>query len=173
LILQIGRERRSMSLRILLLAICCASFGLVAAGGVFTVFISVGLIPRFEGKTHTGADYKIYETCVCLGAIGGCVISVFHPFCELGKWVQNGELLSWGQWMFIARGILILFGFFAGIFEGCFAIAIAELLNSIPVFARRVGFRHGIGITIFMIALGKLTGSLFYFAKEIFTAEGT
>ena len=161
-----------MSLRMIFLTVCCASFGLVAAGGVFTVFISVGLIPRFEGKTHTGADYKIYETCVCLGAMGGCLVSVFHPFCEFGRWIMTEEIISVGLWTVIAKGILILFEFFAGIFEGCFAIAIAELLNSIPVFARRVGFRHGVGITVLMIALGKVTGSLFYFMNQIFEREG-
>lgn len=160
-------------LRNLFLLIAAGSFGLVAAGGVFTVFISVGLIPRFEGKTHTGADYKIYENCVCLGAIIGCVISVFHPFFQWGTWIQTEGILDASQWLPIAKGVLILFGFFAGIFEGSFAIAIAELLNTIPVFARRVGFRHGVGIAILMIALGKASGSLFYFAKQIFTAGGT
>ena len=64
--------------------------------------------------------------------------------------------------------ILILWGFFAGMFVGCLALAIAEMLNSIPIFSRRIGFRHGLGIAITAAAFGKLTGSLIYFAEGIF-----
>ena len=53
-------------------------------------------------------------------------------------------------------------------FVGCLAFAIAEMLNSIPIFARRIGFRHGLGVAICFAALGKLTGSLLYFAYGIF-----
>jgi len=59
-------------------------------------------------------------------------------------------------------------GVFAGMFVGCLALAIAEMLNSIPIFARRIGFRHGLGVAITAAALGKLLGSLIYFAKGIF-----
>ena len=34
------------------LGICGLSFGLLASAGVFTVLVSVGLIPRFAGKMH-------------------------------------------------------------------------------------------------------------------------
>ncbi|MDD2973128.1 MAG: stage V sporulation protein AB [Lachnospiraceae bacterium] len=158
--------------RNIFMILCGGSFGLIAAGGVFTVFISVGLIPRFEGKTHTGADYTIYETMVCLGAIGGCIVSVFHGYCELGNFISRHHILPDQTWLIIAKVLLILFGLFAGMFEGCFAIAIAEMLNTIPIFARRVGFRHGLGIAILMIALGKLAGSLFYFSQRIFLYGG-
>ena len=39
----------------------------------------------------------------------------------------------------------------------------AEMLDSIPIFARRVGFRHGLGIAICAMAAGKFAGSLLYF----------
>ena len=63
---------------------------------------------------------------------------------------------------------LMFGGVFAGMFVGCLALAIAEMLNSIPIFARRIGFRHGLGVAITAAALGKLLGSLIYFAKGIF-----
>ena len=68
----------------------------------------------------------------------------------------------------IGTAFLILFGLFAGMFVGCLAFAIAEMLNSIPIFARRIGFRHGLGVAICFADLGKLTGSLLYFAYGIF-----
>ena len=33
-------------------------------------------------------------------------------------------------------------------FIGCLALAIAEMLDSIPIFARRISFRHGLGWAI-------------------------
>lgn len=41
-----------MFLKQIFLGIVGVSFGMFAAGGVFTVLISVGLIPRFAGKMH-------------------------------------------------------------------------------------------------------------------------
>ena len=73
--------------------------------------------------------------------------------------------------MFIQVGgnlFLVIFGIFAGMFVGCLALAIAEMLNSIPIFARRIGFRHGLGVAVTAAELGKLAGSLIYFAKGIF-----
>ena len=51
---------------------------------------------------------------------------------------------------------------------GCLALAIAEMLNTIPIFARRIGFRHGLGIAMLAVALGKLMGSIIYFTQRVF-----
>ena len=59
-------------------------------------------------------------------------------------------------------------GLFMGMFVGCLALAIAEMLNSIPIFARRVSYRHGLGIAVLAVALGKLAGSLYYFWRGEF-----
>ena len=73
-----------------------------------------------------------------------------------------------GEGNLIGTLIQIVFGLFAGIFVGCLALAIAEMLNTIPVFARRIGFRHGLGVAILAVALGKLAGSLIYFTQHFF-----
>lgn len=134
----------------ILLAICGLSFGLVAAGGVFTVLISVGLIPRFAGKTHTADHVFLYEDAVVTGTILGALASLFsfgslHPPAWLAVLLQ------------------CIYGGFSGVFVGCLALAIAEMLNAVPVFARRTGFRKGLGIAVLAMALGKLAGSLVYF----------
>ncbi|MFQ9479331.1 stage V sporulation protein AB [Waltera sp.] len=41
------------------------------------------------------------------------------------------------------------------------------MLDSIPIFARRISFRHGLGGAILGMAAGKICGSLFYFATEL------
>lgn len=161
-----------MFLKNIFMAVTAGSFGLIVSGGVLTVFVSVGLIPRFAGKTHSGDRILCYESMVCAGAIGGCVFSVFHKFLEIGNYVLTHTVISKNTWMYIAYTVLIIFGVFSGMFVGCFAIAIAEMLNTIPIFFRRAGFRHGLGIAILMIALGKIAGSLFYFIKHIYLYGG-
>ena len=68
--------------------------------------------------------------------------------------------------------LLVCLLVFAGIFVGCLALAIAEMLNTIPVFARRIGFRHGLGIAILAVAIGKLVGSLLYFTQQVYLYGG-
>ena len=68
--------------------------------------------------------------------------------------------------MGLGTGGQLIFGLFAGMFIGCLALAIAEMLDSIPIFTRRISFRHGIGLAILTMAAGKLCGSLFYFWSE-------
>ena len=77
-----------------------------------------------------------------------------------------------GAWYLIGTVFLLVFGVFAGIFVGCLALAIAEMLNTIPIFARRIGFRHGLGIAILAVALGKFVGSLIYFTQRVFLYGG-
>lgn len=154
------------------LGILGGSFGLMTAGGVFTVLLAVGLIPRFAGKTHTGRKVTLYETMVILGTLAGNMLSVFDECCKpvVPLLLQNGipEGILW-----IAGEILLVgFGLFAGIFVGSLAMAIAEMLNSIPIFARRVGFRHGLGIVVTAMALGKMIGSFYYFYEKIYLFGG-
>ena len=42
------------------LAFAGVSAGLLVSGGVFTVLLSVGLVPRFAGITNTGKKIFLY-----------------------------------------------------------------------------------------------------------------
>lgn len=159
-----------MLLRRVFLGVLGASFGLMTAGGVFTVLLAVGLIPRFAGKTHTGRKVMLYETMVILGTMAGDLCSVFEP--RIGA-VATGRMGVPESVLNCAGGILLTcFGLFAGIFIGSLAMAIAEMLDSIPIFARRIGFRHGLGIAVLAMALGKAAGSLYYFCQRIYLYGG-
>ena len=155
-----------MLIRQLLLIVTGASYGLLSAAGVFTVLVAVGLIPRFAGKTHTARYVLFYEEMVIFGTLTGAVLSVFSRYCQFGAWWQQ----RFPQYLNVLQGIGIFwqaaFGLFSGMFIGCLALAIAEMLDSIPILARRISFRHGIGLAILSIAIGKVCGSLLYFATE-------
>lgn len=153
------------------MAVYGLSAGLLVSAGIFTVLLAVGLAPRFIGATHTAKKIFLYEGCIMAGAVIGTFFSVIPALGHAGEWVRSrftgASLLS-----VIDRGgevFLAIAGIFMGMFVGCLALAIAEMLNSIPIFARRVSYRHGLGIAVLAVALGKLAGSLYYFWQgEIF-----
>lgn len=163
-------------IRWMLLAVIGASSGLIVSAGVFTVLISVGLIPRFAGKMHVARKIFVLEEMVVLGTLFGGFFSIFSDWGMVGAFVREHQLFGAGAtegvWNLLGTLFLLVFGVFAGIFVGCLALAIAEMLNTIPVFARRIGFRHGLGIAILAVALGKLTGSIIYFTQRVFLYGG-
>ena len=132
------------------------SYGLLSSAGVFTVLVAVGLVPRFAGKTHTAGKVMLYEEMVIFGTLTGAVLSVFSRYCQFGAWWQQ----RFPQYLSVLQGVGVFwqaaFGLFSGMFIGCLALAIAEMLDS----------RHGIGLAILSIAIGKVCGSLLYFATE-------
>lgn len=165
----------------ILMAILGAAAGFGVSGGVFTTLIAIGLVPRFAGKTHTADHIFLYEEMVVCGTLFGGLVTVFFPFIRLHEWLGDSltrsgafyEGLSVGRWYpVLGTFVLVVFGLFAGIFVGCLALAIAEMLDSIPIFARRSKFRHGIGIAILCMAIGKTLGSLLYFFKNLFLYGG-
>lgn len=152
-----------MLLRLGLLGFCGICFGVITSAGVFTVLSAVGLVPRFIGKTHSAKEVILYENMIILGTIVGGVFSVLGDEIRLGKWLEGRLGMVPGIWEAIANVILAAGGLFSGMLVGCLALAIAEMLDSIPIFTRRVSFRHGLGVVVLSIAIGKLCGSLFYF----------
>ena len=54
-----------------------------------------------------------------------------------------------------------LFGIGAGVFTGCLAAALAEVVNMMPVLSERVSLKKGMVGIMLLFALGKLAGSLF------------
>lgn len=158
-------------LKQIFLAACGLSFGLLSSAGVFTVLASVGLIPRFAGKMHTARKVFALEEAVILGTIAGGLASVFSDYAQVGAFLLARQPFGGATVVFLKVSgtlFLVVFGFFGGIFIGCLAFAIAEMLDSIPIFARRAGFRHGLGVAVTAAAFGKLIGSLLYFSRGIF-----
>ena len=134
------------------------SFGLLSAAGVFTVFSAVGLVPRFAGKTHSAQEIYWYENMIVLGSVIGCLVSI---------WPDSWKRVTAGLDEFQIFWLIII-GLFSGMFVGCLALSIAEMLDSIPIFTRRISFRKGIGLAVCSVAAGKLCGSLFYFWERLY-----
>ena len=96
------------------------------AGGLFALIIALGLVAEFADQTHTARHILWYEDAVAAGGILGNLISIYQfplPFGEAGAGI---------------------FGIFAGVFVGAWAMALTEIINIIPIFARRLDFRRGL-----------------------------
>lgn len=154
-------------MKTLFLVVLGASYGVLSAAGVFTVLVAVGLVPRFAGKTHTVRKVILFEEMIIFGTLAGGFLTVFPEYCQFSAWCQ--QRFPEMQELMRGAGIAaqVTFGIFAGMFVGCLALAVAEMLDSIPILTRRISFRHGIGVVILGVALGKLCGSLFYFWTEL------
>lgn len=160
-----------MIYRKILLGIVGFSSGLLVSGGIFMALIVVGLIPRFAEKTHTAEKVFQYENVVVAGTIMGTLTGTYDTYTgAFFEWVNS--IVGREAWQYGGRIFLIFYGIFAGCFVGCMALAIAEMLDSIPIFSRRIKFRKGLGFAVLSIALGKLAGSLIYFIEGVYRYGG-
>lgn len=161
-----------MILRKIFLVFLGMTYGFLSAAGVFTVLVAVGLVPRFAGRTHTANRVYLYEEMVIWGTIFGCFVSVFGEKCGLAAWLQTtypDHLVLWDR---LGHFLLAFAGMFAGMFIGCLALAIAEMLDSMPILSRRISFHGGVYYVIFSMAFGKLAGALIYFLTEFHRTAG-
>ena len=141
------------------------SAGLSIAGGVFTVFTAVGLVPRFAEHTKTGDAIMTYENQIVLGCFLGSLFSLFSGLGEGLRLCEPGgaEILRAMAWL-----ILGFVGLFTGVYVGTLAVSIAELLDAIPIMSHRVNLKRGVSLVIAGLAVGKLIGSLFYYMNGVY-----
>ncbi len=138
-----------MWIKQIFLAFIGLASGAAIAAGVFSFIISVGVVPRIIGKSRTAADIIAYENTVILGGTVGNIVSLFTPRLFGGIWS------------------VMLFGLSAGIFTGCLAVALAEILNTFPIMFRRFGIKEGLTWIMFSMALGKMVGALYFYANHM------
>ena len=127
------------------LAAAGLSAGVATAAGLFSFIVELGVVADFADRTHTAEHILFYEDCVALGGIVGNILYVFHIGIPLGT------------------PLLAAFGAFAGIFAGCWAMALAEMLNVFPIFMRRAKVVRYLSAFIISMALGKGLGAFLFF----------
>lgn len=131
----------------IILALIGLSSGVAVAGGLFAFIVELGVISDFADRTHTADEILLYEDCTALGGIIGNLVYLFKlsiPF---------GNLL------------LPVFGILAGIFVGCWSMALAEILNVFPIFIRRIKIVRYIAAFIISMALGRGVGAMLFFFR--------
>lgn len=131
-------------------------FGILAASGVLTVLMAVGLMPRYAGRVHEAKHIILFENMIIWGTMSGTFVSLFGNLADNSGLGILGLLLQ------------ILYGVFSGIFVGTLALAIAEMLDAFPIFFRRAKLSGGLAWIVLAIALGKMVGGFLYFYLRLY-----
>lgn len=121
--------------------------GIVIASGLVALLIGLKIIPRYAGITRTANHILLYENCAMAGAFMGNLATVYEWNLHMGSWVGG------------------VIGIFGGIFLGGWIIALTEVMDIMPIMARRTGLTRGIGLVIVSAAVGKTLWSLLYYYK--------
>lgn len=130
--------------------VALAAGGAVAAGS-FAFLLVIGIATRAMGRFKLGSYVDVVENSIMLGLLTGTVFSVFD-FAFSGFWLLG-----------IRHALLGLYGAGAGVFTGCVAMALAEILHTFPILFRRLRLKEGLPWIIATMAIGKTVGSLLYF----------
>lgn len=120
------------------------SGGLVV-GGAFAAFVAMlEIIPRLVHISQT-EDYKVfYQNAYILGVI----TFTFFYFSKFNMKLNN-----------IGVGII---GLTMGTFTGIFSSALAEVLNVIPVMAKKLRMKEESKYIVYALLFGKVAGSFYY-----------
>ncbi|MNN00242.1 hypothetical protein D3C81_1128280 [compost metagenome] len=117
--------------------------GIAVGGGVIALYIVLDMIPRLAQVTRSYDKVHWYEGAM----VGGSVVGTVADFWDLhfhGPWIGSGVV-----------------GLFDGFFVGMLAAALTEVLNVLPILAKRLHMqRYLLGLLLAMVC-GKVAGSLF------------
>jgi stage V sporulation protein AB len=147
------REERGMSTMLekrVFMAVVAYACGMAVSAGSFAFLLVIGVLPRMIARTKLGDRIFAVENSVILGVVTGSVVSVVD-------W-EKAFPVAWVGHFFLA-----LYGLSSGIFVGCIAVALAEILNTFPILFRRFSIKRGLSFFMIAMALGKMCGSLYYF----------
>ena len=107
-----------MLIRYAMLAIACFASGVAISGGYFAFISMIGIFPKLLEKVKGARYYLLIE---CLLAYGAALANLIYVF-------KISVPVTW-----VGYTIICLFG---GIFVGCLAGALTEVLNVIPIAAK-------------------------------------
>lgn len=117
------------------------SFGVAVAAGLFAFLTTVGVVTRLVAGTKTAKYMMLYETVAIFGVAVANAVDLFQFRLPDGVlWRSAG-------------------GLFSGIFVGCLAAALAEVVNVLPVMTKRIKLKVGLPYIVLAFALGKGFGA--------------
>ena len=116
-------------------------FGVAVAAGLFAFITTVGVVTRLAAGTKTARYLMLYETLAIVG------MTLANGFDFFGWRLPLGVIF---------RGTC---GVFTGVFVGCLAAALAEVVNVFPVMTRRIKLKVGMPYLVVAFALGKGIGA--------------
>ena len=139
-----------MLARHIFMAFVSFACGVAVSAGTFAFILVIGVVPRMIRKMNLADKVICFENMIVLGVLTGAVLSIIEWEARLP--------VAW-----IGHLLLGIYGFVAGTFVGCIAVALAEILNTFPILFRRLYINRGLSFVMIAMALGKTIGSLYYF----------
>lgn len=139
-----------MWIKMILLAVIGLSAGGAIAGAYVAFIASLGVYTRLEGWANSGRKIFTTETLILIGTTAGNLITLYEIPIPAGR-----------------IGLAVC-GVMFGIFTGCLAAALADVVKLFPILCRRVGLRHNLPYIIAAVGLGKAVGNwiqFFYFSN--------
>lgn len=128
----------------LFVAILGFAGGLGVGSAFVALLIVLDIIPRLAQIAYAFRKSIWFETAVMSGAV----------FWSLA------DFLEWRLWLPRALTLAVI-GTFDGIFVGMLGAALTEVMNVLPILAKRMRLsRYMVGLVMAMV-IGKVTGSLF------------
>jgi stage V sporulation protein AB len=120
-------------------------------GAGFVAFLTVlGLIPRLTQLSRTNQYIRYYELAIIFGSI-------------ISAWLSLRD-----HTLGISNLFLVFLGLFFGVFIGMLAAALTEVLNVLPILAKRIGVHEKIVYLLMAIVFGKMVGSLFHWLYYVY-----
>ncbi|HEX6922194.1 MAG TPA: stage V sporulation protein AB [Bacillales bacterium] len=134
-----------MAIKAAILIIVSFADGVIVGTGFVAFLIVLGIIPRLMQLTKTRKFVRAYEWSVISGAI-------------IGGWLGLR-----GVGLNLSALWLVPIGLACGIFIGMLAAALTEVLNVLPILAKRIGIGETkIIILLMALVVGKIFGSIFH-----------
>ena len=124
--------------------------GGIVAGGVVAFISIIGVLPIMAYRSKTGHYMMWYENMIIVGSILGSILSCYEIELPIGPVIS----------------VLLMFAY--GMFIGGLIIALAEVLDVMPIINRRIKLKKGITLVVLALAFGKLAGSLCYWIYPYF-----
>lgn len=134
-----------------LLLLLCSGFsaGFVTAAAYVAFIATIGIFPKIAAKTKTAKDCILYENILMLGILCFSLLQFCISFSAAG--ITQTDILPQG----LGTVFLIAFGLFGGIYTGFLIGGLSELLNILPIYARKTHIKKNISVAIYFFALGK------------------
>lgn len=146
--------------------------GAAVSAGAFAFLLVIGVVPRMLRRIRQNKHILCVENVIIGGITVGCVLSLLEgiPYAETFfqgvreyGWMAVPDQVLWNTIRILAHGVVIIYGISAGIFVGCIAAALAEILNTFPIVFERLRLSKGLQYAMGAMALGKFFGSIFSF----------
>ncbi|MDG0789719.1 stage V sporulation protein AB [Cohnella ginsengisoli] len=125
-----------------LVAIVGLSGGFAVGSAFVALLIVLDLVPRLVQLTRAYRRSALFESALLAGVMGFNCADLFDWRLSLGK------------------GWLLVPSIFQGIFVGMLAAALTEVLNVIPIVAKRLRLGPYLFALLIAMVLGKVAGSL-------------